>query len=59
MQVIDIEPDETEAVEKIVPIKYCVRFWESMLFHDNALLTPSTVTVIEATIKHVEADTRR
>lgn len=40
--------------EKTLPPNHCIRFWESMLFHDKAFLPPSTVTIIQATIHHLK-----
>ena len=43
-----------EKIEKIVPKKNCIRFWESMLLGNRVFLPVSTVVIIEATIKHLK-----
>ena len=32
----------------------CISFWESKLFHDKYLLEPSTIVLIENTIKFLK-----
>ena len=44
------------ALEKTLPRLNCVRFWESLLFHNRAFLPVSTVVIIKATIKHLRSD---
>ncbi len=44
---------ETTAPEKIQPVANCIRFWEGMLLSDKAFLSPSTVILIEDTVKHL------
>jgi len=35
-------------------LKGCIRFWELKLFHDKYLMEPSTITLIEITIKFLK-----
>lgn len=32
----------------------CIQFWESTLFHNRYLLEPSTISLIESTIKFLK-----
>ncbi len=51
------ELEQPVKIEKQLPRKNCIRFWESMLFYDKAFLPVATVVIIEATIKWLqEAD---
>lgn len=45
----------TEEIKRGIPILNCIRFWEAMLFHDRALLSISTATLMEATLTHLKS----
>ena len=45
-----------DKIERLLPKKNCIEFWESLLFHSEALLSISTVVIIRATIKHLKEE---
>ncbi len=47
---------EREEEKKVQPLKNCIRFWEALLFHNAGLMSPSTVVMVEATIKHLKGE---
>jgi hypothetical protein len=42
-----------EDQEALVPLENCIRWLESSLFYDRWLIDPSTVVLLEATVKHL------
>ena len=41
-------------IEKTIPVKNCIRWLEASLFHDRWIMSPSVISLIEATIKHLK-----
>lgn len=39
---------------KTVPLKNCIRAWESSFFHDKFLMGPSTQVIVESTIGYLK-----
>lgn len=49
-----VEKEPYKKEEKIQSTERCIRFWESMLFHDKALMSITTAVFIEDTIYHLK-----
>ncbi len=47
---------EPREQKKTQPVENCIRYWEAMLFHYGAFMSPATVVMVEHTIKHLKGE---
>ena len=43
-----------ELIQKIADVNSTIAFWESILLHDRFLMDPSSVVLVENTVKHLK-----